>query len=176
MPKRDVTFNVNVPVNVSGEARIASLERELDATREKADRLQSSLNNAISEIDGLVTELERVKESSGIDILEAELKRFKNTATQSLMEFRSYLESVNLNDVWGNNDEQFRHLFEQIKDGSMTAQQAIQKVKIEYDYLLREFRDNSSGAFDSQMIQQFALSMDTLANKIEEVLNRIAHD
>ena len=172
--KRDLTYNISVPVNVSGEGQIAKLEGQLRASREEVDRLRSSLQDAESEVSGLIEELSRIKSGSGLDIMEEELKRFKDTAEQSLSEFRAYLESVNLNDAWGNNDWQFENLFRQIKDGSMTAQQAIQKVKIEFDYLLQEIHKTSDGAFDSQMIQQFALSMENLANRMDEVLDRIS--
>lgn len=174
MGKRDVSFNVNVPVTVSGEAQIARLEAKLSASREEVERLQSALQDADDSIRNLVDELDRVKDSSGIAVLESELKHFKETAQQSLMEFRSYLEAVNLNDIWGSNDAMFEDLFRKIKDGSLTAQQAIFKVKTDFDHLLKEAQASASGAFDMQIIRQFAVSMESLAKTMDEVLERIA--
>jgi TP901 family phage tail tape measure protein len=172
MGRRDVNFDVNVPVNISGEQQIARLETQLQASREEAEKLRNWLWEAQGSVQALEAELDRLKTNSGIAILEEELSRFKDTARQSIVEVRSYLESVNLSDVWGNDAANFDHIFQKIEEGSMTAQQAILKIKTEYAELLTEF-SRDSGAFDVQTLKQFATAMENLSTKMDDVLDRL---
>ena len=172
MAKREINVPVSVPVYITGEQQIAKLESQLHASQEEADRLRNSLWQTQSALQQVEEELDRLKTNSGIAILETELERFRETAEQSVREVRSYLQSVNLSDFWDNDAANFSEIFRKVSEGSITAQQAILRIKKDYSELLTEF-SQTNGAFDMQMVQQFTLAMENLGTKMDEVLDRI---
>lgn len=101
----------NINVNVTGEAEIHRLYTELQAAQASLDRVNSTLQSTESELDRVRSQFDDFAHGNGIDILQAELERFRDTAEQSVDEFRAFLQSVNLNDAWGSNDWQFEELF-----------------------------------------------------------------
>ena len=135
----------NINVNVTGEAEIHRLYTELQAAQASLDRVNSTLQSTEDELSRVRSQFDDFAHSNGIDILQEELERFKYTAEQSVNEFRTFLQSVNLNDAWGSNDGQFSELFEQIKEGSITASQAILRVKTDYRALMEEAYQESGG-------------------------------
>lgn len=163
----------NINVNVTGEAEIHRLYTELQAAQASLDRVNSTLQSTETELDRVRSQFDDFAHGNGIDILQEELERFKNTAEQSVDEFRAFLQSVNLNDAWGNNDWQFSDLFEQIKDGSITASQAILRVKTDYRALMEEAYQESGGMFDTQMVQGFTAALDHLGETIGIVVERL---
>ena len=163
----------NINVNVTGEAEIHRLYTELQAAQASLDRVNSTLQSTETELDRVRSQFDDFAHGNGIDILQGELERFKNTAEQSVDEFRAFLQSVNLNDAWGNNDWQFSDLFEQIKDGSITASQAILRVKTDYRALMEEAYQESGGMFDTQMVQGFTAALDHLGETIGIVVERL---
>jgi len=162
-----------VNVKVTGEAEIRRLTNALQASQAEIDRVNSTLRQTEDELSRVQGEFDRFAHGSGVDILREELERFKSTAQQSVQEFRSFLESVNLNDVYGNNDYQFEELFERIRDGSMTASQAILRVKTEFSALMEENYHANGGLFDSQMVQSFTASLEHLGETITDVVRRL---
>lgn len=163
----------NINVNVTGEAEIHRLYTELQAAQASLDRVNSTLQSTESELDRVRSQFNNFAHGNGIDILQEELERFKNTAEQSVAEFRSFLESVNLNDSWGSNDRQFEELFAQLRDGSMTASQAILRVKTDMRALMEESYMSAGGLFDAQMVQEFTASLEHLGNTIGTVVERL---
>lgn len=153
---------------------------ELEKAQNTIDSLEDQLNQAYSKMDQLVEktrelsgELESVKSGKGIDILEEELERFRDTAERSLTEFRSFLQSVNLNDVFGSNDWQFQELFNEIEEGSITAGQAITRVKTEFRSLIEENYEAAGGLFDTQMVQSFTASLDQVVATLGDLVERV---
>lgn len=167
------SIDVHTNIQVSGEGEIRRLSAELEAAYEQSDRLGSSLQQTIEELEGVRQELNNLERSRGIDILKEELEKFRSTAQQSAQEFRSFLESVNLNDVYGKNDWQFTELFDKLHEGSITASQAILQVKTEFRALMEENYGNAGGLFDSQMVQGFTASLEHLGEVITDVARRL---
>lgn len=164
-------FNINID---------GRLEMELERAQNTIDSLEDQLNQAYSKMDQLVektrelsSELESVKSGKGINILEEELERFRDTAERSLTEFRSFLQSVNLNDALGSNDWQFDELFKEIEEGSITAGQAITRVKTEFRSLIEENFDAAGGLFDAQMVQSFTASLEQVVVTLDDLVNRV---
>lgn len=164
---------INNKVVISGEKELDRMRVELKAAREETDRLQSSFRFAREQVSELERELQNLKVGNGIDILEEELRRFKDTAQQSLEEFKTFLQSVNLNDVWGSNDFMFDEQFRKIRDGSITASQAIMDVKTNFRGLMEENYNSHGGVFDSQMVQGFSAALERLGDTMGTVIEKL---
>lgn len=165
------TYNniINNTVNVSGEAEIEKLRKELIAARDENDRLNNSLNATIAQLDEMTRKYNDFAHGSGLEVLNAELERFKDTATNAQYEFRAFLESVNLNDAWGKNDHMFKDLFDEIRDGSMTAGQAIMEVKTRFGHLIEQ----AGSGLDSKSVEHFNATMQKLAETVNDVSVRM---
>lgn len=164
---------INNKVVISGEAELNKVKKEFIATKEQLDRVNAALQQTQSELERTQSQFDNFANHNGINILQAELERFKNTAQQSVVEFKSFLNSVNLNDVDGYTDYEFERLFEQIRDGSLTASQAILQVKTNFRALMEENYNKSGGLFDSQVVQQFSASLEKLGETMDIVLQKI---
>lgn len=154
---------------MSGEAEIEKLRKELIAARDENDRLNNSLNATIAQLDEMTRKYNDFAHGSGLEVLNAELKRFKDTATNAQYEFRAFLESVNLNDAWGKNDHMFKDLFDEIRDGSMTAGQAIMEVKTKFGHLIEQ----AGSGLDSKSVEHFNATMQKLAETVNDVSVRM---
>lgn len=161
-------------VIISGEAEIEKLRNKLIAARDETDNVNAALERTTGELNRIKMEFADLEHSKGIDILKEELRRFKDTAHTSVLEFQSFLESVNLNDIAGSNDWQFREFFDQIRNGSMTASEAITRIKTEFAALLTDNYNRSGGLFDSQVVQQFTVSLDKLGETMDTVLSKVS--
>lgn len=164
---------VNINVQVDGKEQIRRLSNDLEHSQEECARLASSLERVESELRRATAEYDKFAHASGLDILRNELERFQSTAQQSTEEFRAFLQAVNLNDQWGSNDYMFADLFDGIEKGSLTASQAIMKVKTNFAELLQETHKSGSGMFDAQAIQQFMATLEKMSATLDSVRNKI---
>ena len=137
------------------------------------DRLGSALQRTRSDLERVSSELDNFKGGNGIRILEEELERFRTTANTSQREFKAFLESARLDDVYGSNSHLFSDYFREIQEGSITASEAIAKVKVEFRDMLSENAAAGGGLFDSQMVEGFIIKLDQLAATITDVAKRI---
>lgn len=160
-------------VVVSGEEKIRQLETKLEAAESAVERANAALQETESRCDILREKFQQFAHESGLEVLESELERFRDTADTALSEVRAYLQSVNLNDAWGTNDHMFMDVFEDVKQGSLTASEAISRIKAEYRGLIEQNYAQSGGLFDTQMVQQFTASLDTLGNEISIVRQQV---
>lgn len=160
-------------INISGEEKLAGLEKELTASRSEVEQLNRELERTVSRLDEVSESFSSFKRGSGVQALEEELERFRDTAERSVYEFRAFLESVNLNDAYGNNDYMFDDLFGKIRDGSITASQAIMNVKTNMRELMEENYNNNGGIFDSSLVSQFTTALETLGDTIGKVYEKI---
>ena len=164
----------NTNVNVSGEQEIARLKSELQESKKEVDRLNSSLAYTKDRLAEVTAEYERFSQGNGLEIIRAELDAFRDTAKQAAQEFSVFLESVNLKKVGSSTElSEFANLFQSIREGSMTASQAIVAVKTNYRELLEESYKSGNGLFDQQMIQQFTASLTNLEKTMDAVLGKI---
>ena len=173
MTLRAPTLEQSIIVNVTGKDEISRLSSQLKTAQEEFDRITATLQNTESELERVTEEFEQLQRGTGVDILKEKLESFQETARQSVREFRVFLESVNLNDRWGNNDDAFKHLFDQIREGSITAFQAITDVKTNFRELMEENYNNSGGLFDSQAVQSFTATLDRLSESMDVVVSKL---
>lgn len=160
-------------VVISGEDKIRQLEIKLEAADSAVERANAALQETEARCESLQEKFQQFAHESGLAILEDELERFRGTADTALSEVRAYLQSVNLNDAWGHNDHMFLDIFDDVKQGSLTASEAISRIKSEYRELIEQNYNQSGGLFDTQMVQQFIASLDTLGNEIGIVRQQV---
>ena len=166
------TFNLNLEIKTQ-TAELEAANRKIKSLESDLDRVKAVLHSTESQLSRTQAEFNNFSRGTGIDILRAELDRFKDTASTATEEFRSFLSSVNLNDALGNNDRMFDSLFKEIEQGSKTASQAILEVKTQYRALMEENYNNSGGLFDTQTVQQFTTTLEQLNNTMNLVLEKV---
>lgn len=139
------------------------------------DKLVSELNNAndaVSNLKSKVTQLEdKLEESeSGNGIravreecenLRWEIERIRDEAAET---FSAFLTSNNINA----GSYQYEEFFERIREGSLTAQEAIAEFKRDYSYLLE-----SGASFDTTQLQDFSRRLDDVLKRITDVSEKI---
>lgn len=139
------------------------------------DKLVSELNNAndaVSNLKSKVTQLEdKLEESeSGNGIravreecenLRWEIERIRDEAAET---FSAFLTSNNINA----GSYQYEEFFERIREGSLTAQEAIAEFKRDYSYLLE-----GGASFDTTQLQDFSRRLDDVLKRITDVSEKI---
>ena len=139
------------------------------------DKLVSELNNAndaVSNLKSKVTQLEdKLEESeSGNGIravreecenLRWEIERIRDEAAET---FSAFLTSNNINA----GSYQYEEFFERIREGSLTAQEAIAEFKRDYSYLLE-----GGASFNTTQLQDFSRRLDDVLKRITDVSEKI---
>jgi len=159
-----------VHFKVDGEEEIRRLNSELDAANERIARLNDQIDELNDELAETNYELDRTKSLSGLDEMETKLNKFEQTARQTASEFKAFLTMANLS----NEDGRFNGIFAQIADGSLTASQAITKVKTEWSHLIDLSGGSNGGALDSGMIASFSATLETLSATVSELSSRMS--
>lgn len=100
----------------------------------------------------------------------SEIKRLRDEAENI---FESFLKVNNIErtDFWG--DERFSEYFDEIRDGSLTATEAITKFKTEFSYLLEENFKSNGDSFGLDQLQEFSNKLDNIFYEVEESSKRI---
>ena len=107
-----------------------------------------------------------------------EIKKLRDEASET---FKTFLKSSNVvtktEDGYGSfdydfDDYRFERYFEAIREGSMTAQQAIADFKLQYDYLLIDNKNNNSN-FGLEQLQAFSNKLDSIFRQVEETSTKI---
>ena len=161
-------------VEIKDESKLELLEHKLALSREKAEKLQFALDSTEARVRELNRSIADLESGKGIDILKEALERFKSTAQDSLMEFQAFLQAVNLNDIYGSNDFAFKQYFKQIEEGSITVQQAIAKVKMEWRDLIETENAQGSGLFDAQQVRTFNTLLESMTKALDDVISRLS--
>lgn len=176
------TVKPKVIIQVSGEEALARADREIEHLKAVLKDTNAELDRSISRAQGLEYELSEVNEKydrlaygTGFKEQEDQLKQFKHTAELAVDELKAFLTTVNLIDSEGFGDYQFKEYFKRIREGSITAGQAIFQIKTNMRELMEENYNNSDGLFDSQMVQEFSATLsrleDTLSSVVERIIN-----
>lgn len=151
----------------------ASLQESLRLTEQEIRRVRIELSETQEELQSKKIELDSFIDGSGLTEqveklrnLEDEVERVREEA---YYEFRNFLESNNFNGTdiyeWG----RFSDYFEQIREGSLTAKEAIGKFKSEYSYLLQEKFSESGGLFNLQQVKEFEGRLESILVRVEEI-------
>ncbi len=174
MAKRTNTSERTVIINVDGKEEIARLNKLLEEADAALETMESELEEARQKAREFSDTIANMKFNSGVDVLEEELRRFRRTAAESIEEFQGFLKSVNLDQV---DDADFNRriqsLFNNINRGSLTASQAIAKVKNEFAHLMEENYGKSGNVFDTKMVAGLQVAMERLGATMDTVLNKL---
>ena len=164
--KASLTQNIDASVNLDGV-----LKQNLEEAKARAEQLDAELKTATNTVKRLSDELNNLKTTRGIIELENQLEEFRSTANRSLGEFKSFLQTVQLQDFanYGDGWYRFEEWFNNISTGAQTASEAIAEVKAEYSELIRSSSRDSSGTIDSQMLRTFTSTLQSVASSIDEV-------
>lgn len=139
------------------------------------DKLVSDLENANKTINELTLrtrdlqdKLDDSESGNGIRAVREECENLRweieNIRNEAANTFSAFLTSNNINaDSW-----QYEEFFERIREGSLTAQEAIAEFKRDYSYLL----DNGA-SFDVSQLQDFSRRLDDVSVKITEISNKL---
>lgn len=164
---------------------ISELQKNVRALENEVENLTQRLTYAHDENKELRAEFNNFKTGSGLsnimdelDDANSKLERLRNEAVET---FENFLKLTNVapkrTDQWGMseydfNDYRFQDYFQRIKDGSMTAQEAIADFKLQYDYLLKDSESNNN-MFGLEQLQAFSTTLDSIFRQVEETSLKI---
>lgn len=100
----------------------------------------------------------------------SEIKRLRDEA-ENIFESFLKVNNVERTDYWG--EERFSEYFNEIRDGSLTATEAITRFKTEFSYLLEDNFKSNSDSFALDQLQEFSNKLDNIFYKVEESSKRI---
>ena len=100
----------------------------------------------------------------------SEIQKLRNEAEETFNNFLS-INKIEKTDYWG--DEQFSEYFNGIRNGSLTATEAIAKFKTEYTYLLEKSFKSNNDTFGLDQLQAFSTKLDSIFHQVEETSNKI---
>ena len=172
--RRDLTVVMNAILKMDGQQQIKELKRLVSSLEDDVNEYRSAWESALERVEDLEKTLNRVKNLSGMDVMERELQQFKDTAERSVREFENFLKVVNLNDFDFKRQKGVQELFDQIKRGTITSGQAIQEFKVRFQSLLEENYSKSGGVFDQAAVQNFTTTLEVMSSRLDTVAQKIA--
>ena len=120
-------------------------------------------NNSLESLFG-DSDIEKLKKN------EEEIRKLRQEAEETFETFLK-LNKIERTDYWGN--ENFSEFFDDIKDGTLTATEAIARFKTQYGYLLEESFKSSNNTFGLDQLQEFSDKLDSIFHQVEETSNKI---
>lgn len=155
------------------DINVANLQESLKLAEKETKRVRKELYETQEELSSKKIELASFIDGSGLTeqieklrYLEDEIRYVREQAVE---EFKTFLKG---NDFSGwDLDEYgaFERYFNEIRDGSLTAKEAIANFKSEYSYLLQEKFNESGGLFNLQQVQAFENKLETVLSRVEEI-------
>lgn len=146
---------------LTAKGNFDELTRELEYQTRKIDRYK----NKIYELEQA---LEDAENASGVDDLKRKLRDITANAKET---FEAFLKVNNIDriDEEGYYDSsKFSEYFDAIKNGSMSAQEAIARFKAEYGYLLEDSFKNSNNSFGLEQLKIFQDTLDQVLTTVED--------
>ena len=139
----------NVFSTLDKGSKFYDIDRELRETKEQLDLIN---NTDISELTGKLKKLGEIAEE----------------------EFNTFLNLYNIS----GRSYKFYDIFEEIRSGAITSQQAIERVKNEFEYLLVEAKSSGNQNYDvlnSSAIREMVENISTLRIKVDEIMTRVSN-
>ena len=167
----NIDANANVNINVSGHEVIDKLEKEVARLNNRLIETQDELSDAMYEADMLRDRLSEL-EGKDVGILNASLEQFQETARRGTTEIQRMLSAFNVKDAIGNTEFVRDRLLE-VEGGVKTVGQALSEIKNEFRPLFEESYNKSGGLLDTQTIQTFLASLDTVLEKVNEISSQV---
>ena len=164
--------DIHIHNEFKDEKYTVELENSLEQAKRQIDDFEKQVISLQGEIDTLNEKYSDLAKKTGFKNLTDELNKFKDTAWKATEEFSAFLQSVNLED-YAKTDSRFSDLFSGIRNGAITTSEAITRVKAEYASLFEENFAKTSGAFDTQVIQQFIASLNKVESTLDIVLEKV---
>lgn len=145
--------------DVLGVFRNIADSSQVDDLRSQVNGLMESLRDASSEIERLKGELSALEDESG-------LKKLNEITQKSYMEFRAFLTSNNVDPNTLSANEKYRSIVKSIRDGTVTAGEAISKFKAEFSELLSKDASASADAVLAKF-EAMAVSIEEIRTKVQ---------
>ena len=169
--------NIIIQNNVNLDAELkAELDRERAKVKEltaDVDRYIQQWREASEEVEHLNEIIAQLESDSGVDVLKERINELTRATSVAAEEFEGFLRYAHLIDEDGwFADDRLYEWFSAVKEGAITAGQAIANVKAEFGDFIRETM-TGNGAFDSQMIQQFTATLSNLSQVIVDIQSRL---
>lgn len=143
------------------------LESALDSMTRKFEITQNALRQTEAELENYMS-------GEGYSQLREQVAQFEDIRDRMKYEFQSFLEGNNIvgDDAsqWG----RFGHLFDNIADGSSTANEAIQEFKRTYSEFLTD-RGGGGGVFSPDQVDYFTSQLEeayATVQRIEGIVNK----
>ena len=99
-----------------------------------------------------------------------EIKKLRNQAEDTFTKFLD-INNISTTDYFG--EDRFTEYFEGIRNGTMTASDAIKKFKERYDYLLEDNFRLSGDSFGRDQLQAFSEKLESIFLQVQETSNKI---
>lgn len=190
-PNMDINFDEliesakKVAPRISSEFSVSNFEqafKTFDLLRDKGIELGEVFSQLADYVNVVKRNSELGRENSefrnllgdaDIEKLKKDLGELQKLRSQAEREFESFLNinKIERKDFWG--DEKFSEYFTEIRNGSMTATDAIARFKTEYGYLLEESFKTNGDTFGIEQLQSFANKLDIIFHQVEETSNKI---
>lgn len=100
----------------------------------------------------------------------SEIQKLRNEAEETFDSFLN-INKIEKVDRWG--DEKFSEYFYSIRNGSLTATEAIARFKTEYAHLLEDSYRSNGDSFGLDQLQAFSEKLDSIFRQVEETSKKI---
>ncbi len=123
-------------------------------------------------------ELKEIIGDNNIEEIKEKISEIKKLRDQAEETFESFLNLNNIDksgidsDGWYT-DNRFEKYFEMIRNGTLSAKDAIISFKSEYAYLLEESFKSNNNNFGLEQLLEFSNKLDTIFHKVEETSSKI---
>lgn len=108
-----------------------------------------------------------------IEQLDNQVKEIKKLRNQAEGTFTKFLDINNISTTDYFGEDRFTEYFEGIRNGTMTASDAIKKFKERYDYLLEDNFRLSGDSFGIDQLQAFSEKLESIFLQVQETSNKI---
>lgn len=151
---------------LGAQGDFSELTNQLEQALRKNERLKER-------IVSLRDQLDEANQASGIDDLRNKLDHLTVDAEDVFNAFLK-LHNIGQMDEFGDYDSsKFSEYFEAIRNGSMSAQEAITKFKAEYGYLIEDNFKNSNNAFGLEQLHNFENVLEKVLITVEKLREKM---
>lgn len=151
---------------LGAQGDFSELTNQLEQALRKNERLKER-------IASLRDQLDEANQASGIDDLRNKLDHLTVDAEDVFNAFLK-LHNIGQMDEFGDYDSsKFSEYFEAIRNGSMSAQEAITKFKAEYGYLIEDNFKNSNNAFGLEQLHNFENVLEKVLITVEKLREKM---
>lgn len=146
---------------LGAKGNFSELSKQLEQQAQTIERYRNK-------VSALRDELRNAENASGVSDLKDKLSNLTADARDTFEAFLK-LNNIGRMDEWGYYDSsKFSEYFDAIKNGSMSAQEAIARFKAEYGYLLEDSFKNFNNSFGLEQLKIFQDTLDQVLTTVED--------